>query len=117
MVAELRAGIHTRTDLHAQSIEKQGERSAGKAVFGRKLEIRFGGASRDRTDGLVVANDALSQLSYSPTLVLDGLDHFISASIVSTTGRATEMSTPYRHLARTSTTINKKCAYNSSEAG
>ena len=27
----------------------------------------FGGASRDRTDGLVVANDALSQLSYSPT--------------------------------------------------
>src|SRR5438309_4359374 len=28
---------------------------------------RIGGASRDRTDGLVVANDALSQLSYSPT--------------------------------------------------
>ena len=27
----------------------------------------FGGASRDRTDDLVVANDALSQLSYSPT--------------------------------------------------
>ena len=26
----------------------------------------FGGASRARTDGLVVANDALSQLSYSP---------------------------------------------------
>ena len=31
--------------------------------FGRK----FGGASRDRTDDLIVANDALSQLSYSPT--------------------------------------------------
>jgi hypothetical protein len=31
----------------------------------------FGGASRARTDGLVVANDALSQLSYSPTR--DGL--------------------------------------------
>ena len=29
----------------------------------------YGGASRDRTDGLVVANDALSQLSYSPTCV------------------------------------------------
>jgi hypothetical protein len=28
---------------------------------------RFGGASRDRTDDLIVANDALSQLSYSPT--------------------------------------------------
>ena len=26
-----------------------------------------GGASRDRTDDLIVANDALSQLSYSPT--------------------------------------------------
>src|ERR1035441_11020800 len=29
----------------------------------------FGGASRDRTDDLIVANDALSQLSYSPTRV------------------------------------------------
>ena len=28
----------------------------------------LGGASRDRTDDLIVANDALSQLSYSPTL-------------------------------------------------
>ncbi len=27
----------------------------------------FGGAGRDRTDDLIVANDALSQLSYSPT--------------------------------------------------
>ena len=27
----------------------------------------FGGASRDRTDDLIIANDALSQLSYSPT--------------------------------------------------
>jgi hypothetical protein len=27
----------------------------------------YGGASRDRTDDLIVANDALSQLSYSPT--------------------------------------------------
>ena len=30
-------------------------------------EVYFGGASRDRTDDLIVANDALSQLSYSPT--------------------------------------------------
>ena len=29
----------------------------------------FGGASRDRTDDLIVANDALSQLSYSPVQV------------------------------------------------
>jgi hypothetical protein len=32
-----------------------------------QLAEKIGGASRDRTDGLVVANDALSQLSYSPT--------------------------------------------------
>ena len=31
------------------------------------IESEFGGASRDRTDDLIVANDALSQLSYSPT--------------------------------------------------
>ena len=28
---------------------------------------RIGGADRDRTDDLVIANDALSQLSYGPT--------------------------------------------------
>jgi hypothetical protein len=32
----------------------------------RQTIEKIGGASRDRTDGLVVANDALSQLSYSP---------------------------------------------------
>ena len=29
----------------------------------------IGGASRDRTDDLIVANDALSQLSYSPSVI------------------------------------------------
>ena len=33
--------------------------------------LSFGGASRDRTDDLIVANDALSQLSYSPTVWRD----------------------------------------------
>ena len=33
----------------------------------RDLRKKVGGASRDRTDDLIVANDALSQLSYSPT--------------------------------------------------
>src|ERR1035437_7159090 len=44
---------------------------------GRELETRghggranFGGAERDRTAGLLVANEALSQLSYSPTTSL-----------------------------------------------
>jgi hypothetical protein len=39
-------------------------RAAMQRSFSSNL---FGGASRARTDGLVVANDALSQLSYSPT--------------------------------------------------
>ena len=33
----------------------------------RQVIDKDGGASRDRTDDLIVANDALSQLSYSPT--------------------------------------------------
>jgi hypothetical protein len=33
----------------------------------RQVIEKFGGASRARTDDLIVANDALSQLSYSPT--------------------------------------------------
>ena len=32
----------------------------------RQMIDRNGGASRARTDDLIVANDALSQLSYSP---------------------------------------------------
>ena len=40
-------------------------------MFGAKLvdaqhRIEFGGADRDRTGGLLVANQALSQLSYVP---------------------------------------------------
>ena len=34
----------------------------------RQVIEKIGGASRDRTDDLIVANDALSQLSYSPTV-------------------------------------------------
>src|SRR5260370_36377020 len=44
------------------------------------IEPKFGGASRARTDDLIVANDALSQLSYSPTGRMDcsWLRHFTS---------------------------------------
>ncbi len=31
-----------------------------------RRRFKFGGADRDRTDDLVIANDALSQLSYGP---------------------------------------------------
>jgi hypothetical protein len=34
----------------------------------RQVIEKNGGASRDRTDDLIVANDALSQLSYSPPI-------------------------------------------------
>ena len=44
-----------------------GRNLAAQATMGRKKTRKFGGASRDRTDDLIVANDALSQLSYSPT--------------------------------------------------
>src|SRR6476619_4773848 len=39
----------------------------GSQEFLNPQKIGIGGASRDRTDDLIVANDALSQLSYSPT--------------------------------------------------
>ena len=42
-------------------------RDKNQAVIDRNKRVVHGGASRDRTDDLIVANDALSQLSYSPT--------------------------------------------------
>jgi hypothetical protein len=43
------------------------EGSAAEILSEVEGPCRFGGAGRDRTGGLIVANDALSQLSYSPT--------------------------------------------------
>jgi hypothetical protein len=40
-----------------------------------------GGAERDRTAGLLVANEALSQLSYSPTT-------FYSLAVVGSSGKS-----------------------------
>jgi hypothetical protein len=46
----------------------------------RQVIERFGGASRARTDDLIVANDALSQLSYSPvSKYFSGMRNFSSA--------------------------------------
>ncbi len=52
--------------------EPAGEILTLKEVKGKDLLVGltfggFGGAERDRTAGLLVANEALSQLSYSPT--------------------------------------------------
>jgi len=54
------------------------ERGSELAIF-RALE--FGGAGRDRTGDLIVANDALSQLSYSPTCFGVDRNNFIIPNI------------------------------------
>src|SRR5580704_11076516 len=52
----------------------------------RQVIEKIGGASRDRTDDLIVANDALSQLSYSPLcgLGLSTADVFYQRSRIGT---------------------------------
>src|SRR5659263_317715 len=55
---------------HSESVVKEQERNASRPI--QKLHPCFalrakdGGGERDRTDGLLVANQALSQLSYTP---------------------------------------------------
>jgi hypothetical protein len=55
------------------------------------LEDWNGGASRDRTDDLIVANDALSQLSYSPTAF--GINFYLDFT---SAARLDKMSVPHR---------------------
>lgn len=52
--------------LWPATVPEAQQRGQSKACMLLVVEV-FGGASRDRTDDLIVANDALSQLSYSPT--------------------------------------------------
>jgi hypothetical protein len=52
-----------------------------------KVIEKNGGASQDRTDDLIVANDALSQLSYSP-MQWRVLSDFISRPLFSPTAIA-----------------------------
>jgi hypothetical protein len=49
----------------------------------RQVIEKNGGASRARTDDLIVANDALSQLSYSPTQWWDCFFDFTSRHSIS----------------------------------
>ena len=51
--------------LAPSGAEAQNEGAADAALKGRSSTL-IGGADRDRTGGLLVANQALSQLSYSP---------------------------------------------------
>jgi hypothetical protein len=59
-VRKARFTVHYGPIKRAISMIERGGKS-------RQMIERIGGASRDRTDDLIVANDALSQLSYSPT--------------------------------------------------
>jgi hypothetical protein len=53
------------TRRKAAAAKRHSETGATRGEATRNGE-KNGGASRDRTDDLIVANDALSQLSYSP---------------------------------------------------
>jgi hypothetical protein len=44
-------------------------------------QAEHGGADRDRTGGLLVANQALSQLSYSPTITVSMLQGFNASKL------------------------------------
>jgi hypothetical protein len=46
---------------------KEKKQVSGLKAIAEEAVEGFGGAERDRTAGLLVANEALSQLSYSPT--------------------------------------------------
>ena len=48
--------------------KKKASFSTGFRTFWDVVEYCFGGAERDRTADLLVANEALSQLSYSPPI-------------------------------------------------
>jgi hypothetical protein len=67
----LRNQAHENDDMHRTNINECSE-AAGTEVSLRMASSQnavgvFGGAERDRTADLLVANEALSQLSYSPT--------------------------------------------------
>lgn len=57
--AEIQLGQNSRVQI--------GTSKNWQPVSEKNKRVVLGGASRDRTDDLIVANDALSQLSYSPT--------------------------------------------------
>ena len=69
----------------------------------RQVVEKIGGASRDRTDDLIVANDALSQLSYSPLcgLGLSTADVFYQRSRIGTNRTRSGATVPTSTLMQT----------------
>src|ERR1700679_688469 len=76
--------------------EKRLREQTPRAHQGRRWTLRkllnFGGAKRDRTADLLVANEALSQLSYSPT-------RWEQPSTILTVNRANTDNSHFRQLA------------------
>ena len=64
---------------------------APKDRLTRQVIDKNGGASRARTDDLIVANDALSQLSYSPTAEFTRYVHCNSSSVASFSPRPAKL--------------------------
>ena|SRR5436309_1062319 len=62
------------------------ERESAAEILSEAEGPEIGGAGRDRTDDLIVANDALSQLSYSPTRV--GNEKILSSAQIRSSLRA-----------------------------
>ena len=64
-------GVELLMNFNRRGLNRKAAELDGMAgmrfMFGPELLKRNGGAERDRTAGLLVANEALSQLSYSPT--------------------------------------------------
>jgi hypothetical protein len=60
---------------HSESVVKERERNTSRPIQkinpAFALRVKAGGGERDRTDGLLVANQALSQLSYTPRPATD----------------------------------------------
>jgi hypothetical protein len=66
--------LHNVNDLQERAMRKYAFHVLEADCFCRSLLLRskFGGARRDRTDDLMLAKHALSQLSYDPVVFSEG---------------------------------------------
>ena len=58
----------TRRVIPAYTISNRAPSASRTSIQYGSLKVKDGGAERDRTDDLLLARQALSQLSYSPVL-------------------------------------------------
>ncbi len=75
----MKSYAHRKNSSYLQADRMAQIRNAERWQWGTESE-NHGGASRARTDDLIVANDALSQLSYSPVIGWEGCCPIILAA-------------------------------------